>query len=497
MQKALQIYNDTNKKLKALGLAQFLIGWDMQTEMPKKANHGDQMATLSEMQYNIATSEEYKNAIDVLFNNKDALDDVLRHEITVMKEENDKLSKIPVEEYVAFASLTNDFYNVYVNCKQNNDFKTALPYYQKVIDYRRKYVKWLETDTLSGYNVLLNEFERGMTTTEYDEFFNLLKEKLVPIIAKINATSKKEFAWAKLSFSREDQIKFQEYVREVFGFSPDNTVIKESEHPFTTSNTVSDVRITNHFYEDNFASSIFSAIHEMGHGLYELQVSPEIDATMSGGGASMAMHESQSRFMENMIARSLAFWETHFDKLKEIFPTQLQGVTAKDMFEYVNSVECSLIRTEADELTYSMHVLVRYEMEKMIMSGEINAQDIPQKWNALYKEYLGVTVPDDTHGCLQDVHWAYGEFGYFPTYALGSAYSAQIYNAIEKQLDIDQVIRSKNLKPLTDWLKENVHKYGSSKFSKDILFLATGEPFNPSYYVDYLTKKYTEIYNLK
>ena len=211
----------------------------------------------------------------------------------------------------------------------------------------------------------------------------------------------------------------------------------------------------------------------------------------------MAMHESQSRFMENMIARSLAFWETHFDKLKEIFPVQLQGVTPQEMYEYVNSVECSLIRTEADELTYSMHVLVRYEMEKMIMAGKINASQFPETWNALYKEYLGVTVPDDTQGCLQDVHWAYGEFGYFPTYALGSAYGAQIYNAMQKDLDIDSVIRSGKLTEITNWLKEHVHKYGSSKFSKDILFLATGENFNPNYYVDYLINKYSEVYNLK
>ena len=496
MNNALKIYNETNEKIKALSLAGFLIGWDMQTEMPKKADHSKQLATLSEMEYNLATTPEYKNAIDLLFANKDSLDEVLKHEITVMKESNDKLSKIPVEEYVAFSSLTNEFYNVYVECKQNNDFKKAMPYYQKVIDYRHKYAKWLETPTLKGYDVLLDEFERGMTVKEYDEFFNLLKTKLVPVILKINALPKKEFKWAEQIFPAEGQKQFQEYLREVFGFTPDLTVIKESEHPFTSSNTVTDVRITNHFYKNNFASSIFSAIHEMGHGIYELQVAPEIDETMSGGGASMAMHESQSRFMENLVARSPAFWKRHFAKLKEIFPSQLEGVTAQDMIEYVNLAECSLIRTEADELTYSLHVLIRYEMEKRIMAGEITAEEIPQNWNALYKEYLGVDVPDDTHGCLQDVHWAYGEFGYFPTYALGSAYSSQIYNAMNKCFNVEEAIEGGNMKAITDWLKDNIHKYGSSKFSKDILYLATGEEFNPEYYVDYLVKKYTALYKL-
>ena len=197
MNNALKIYNETNKKIKALSLAGFLIGWDMQTEMPKKADHSNQLATLSEMEYSLATTPEYKNAIDVLFANRDSLDEVLKHEVTVMKESNDKLSKIPMDEYVAFSSLTNEFYNVYVECKQNNDFKKAMPYYQKVMEYRHKYVKWLETQTLKGYDVLLDEFERGMTVKEYDEFFNLLKDRLVPVILKINALPKKQFKWAE------------------------------------------------------------------------------------------------------------------------------------------------------------------------------------------------------------------------------------------------------------------------------------------------------------
>ncbi|MBQ7408399.1 MAG: carboxypeptidase M32 [Clostridia bacterium] len=500
MQQALKIYNDTNKKIKALSFSGFLIGWDMQTEMPAKSNHGEQMATLSEMEYTLSTSPEYVNAINVLYQNLNELNDLLKHEIIVAKEGIDKLTKIPMEEYVAFSALTNDFYNVYVTAKQTDNFELALPYYKKIIEYRKKYVDWLKTDKLCGYNVLLDEFEKGLTEQKYDQFFNLLRKKLVPVIKQISKVSKNQknkFAWAYQKFDVDGQKKFQEYLRDVFGFNRDYTVIKESEHPFTTNCTVTDVRITNHFYEDNFVSSIFSAIHEMGHGLYELQISPEIDKTMSGGGASMAMHESQSRFMENMIARSLAFWQTHFYKLKEIFPNQLANVTAEDMYEYVNLVECSLIRTEADELTYGMHVMVRYELEKAILSGKVNAENIPEKWNELYKEYLGVTVPSYSSGCLQDVHWAYGEFGYFPTYALGSAYAAQIYNAMQRDIDIDAEIRTGKIEKIAKWLKDNIHTYGSSKYSSEILKLATNEDFNPDYYCNYLVNKYTKIYNLK
>ena len=201
--------------------------------------------------------------------------------------------------------------------------------------------------------------------------------------------------------------------------------------------------------------------------------------------------------MENLIGRDKTFWQANFARLKSIFKSNLNNVTVEDMYAYANKVECSLIRTEADELTYSLHVLIRYEMDKALMAGEIEAEDIPEKWNALYKEYLGVDVPCDKEGCLQDVHWAYGEFGYFPTYALGSAYASQIYNAMQKEVDINDCIASCDLKPIANWLKQNIHKYGASMESKDILKLATGEDFNPAYYVNYLVEKYSKLYNIE
>lgn len=498
MENALKIYNETNRKLKALGYAGFLISWDMETEAPLGADHLKESAALSEMSYMLSTSEEYTAAIKTLYDNADKLTPVLSHEIKLAWENAEDLKKIPMDEYVAFGTLTDKFYNVYVDAKRTNDFAKALPYYEKIVEYRRKYVKWLEKDGKTGYDVLLDGFESGLTQKECDAFFTLLREKLVPLIHKIK-DRKLPFdeSFAKKIYPTAGQKEYQEYLRGVIGFDPKYTVTKESEHPFTNDCGPTDVRITNHFYEDNFISSIYSAIHEMGHGLYELQVSRELDDTMSGGGVSMAMHESQSRFLENMIGRSRAFWDTHFARLAGIFKEQLAGVTARDMWLLSNKVEPSLVRTEADELTYSLHIMVRYEMEKALMSGEIEAKDIPERWNALYKEYLGVDVPSDKEGCLQDVHWAYGEFGYFPTYALGSAYAAQIYHAMGKVLDIDAEIRTGSLSGIEAWLKEHIHKYGSSLDSRDILKLATGEDFNPTYYVDYLVGKYSGIYGIK
>ncbi len=497
MENALKIYNETNHKLKALAYAGFLSGWDMNTEMPSKADHEEELAELAQMRYLIATSDEYSQAIDALYAARDGLDEILRHEIEVAVCEKNKLKKVDKDEYVAFSSLVNRFYNVYVEAKNTDNFALALPYYEKVTEYKRKYAEWQKTDTLSGYDVLLDEFEKGMTMAEYDKFFGLLKQKLVPLIKKISG-KKLDFddSFNHKTYCVEGQKQFQEYLRTVVGFTSDHTVIKESEHPFTDGHGKTDVRITNHFYTDNFLSSVYSAIHEMGHGMYEMQVSDEVDKTMSGGGASMAMHESQSRFLENVIGRSKSFWDTHFAKLQSIFPSELEGVTADDVYKLANRVECSLVRTEADELTYSLHVMVRYEIEKALVYGQIEAKDIPFEWNRLYKEYLGVDVPSDKEGCLQDVHWAYGEFGYFPTYALGSAYASQIYAAMQKDIDVDAEIRTGSFEGIEKWLAEKVHRFGASKEPKDILLYATGETFNPNYYIDYLVDKYSKLYGL-
>lgn len=499
-EQALKIYNDTNRKLKVFSLFNFLSGWDAETEAPDGAvlSRGETLGDMSEMYYELANSEEYKTAIETLYQNREELDGILRHEIEVAKKSSEKLAKIPVEEYVAFQKLMNEAYPHYVNAKNADDFNSFKPYLEGIVEYTRKYVKWQDGENLHGYDILLDEYEDDMTQKEYDEFFDLLKDRLVPFIQKV--CDKEEKLNEKLTlghFSADKQREFCEYLRGVMCFDKNHTVIKESEHPFTSGFGNKDVRITNHYYEDNLASSIFSAIHEMGHGLYELQVDDEINATMSGGGASMAMHESQSRFMENMVGRSEAFWSVHFDKLKELFKDELSGVSLKDFLKYVNHVEKSLIRTEADELTYPMHIIVRYEIEKELVSGKITVDELPSVWNAKYKEYLGVDVPNDKEGVLQDVHWAYGNFGYFPTYALGSAYAAQIYNAMSKDLNIDDALKKGDVSELAAWLKDHLHKYGASKKPKELLKIATNEDFDPNYYVDYLINKYSALYGIE
>ena len=490
---AKEYYLQTREKENAFGLCWFLSSLDTETGvMPPRAIdfRSRQLSALSDMQYDMTTSDTYREAVATLAAAAETLDPALAHEIVSKQEAIENLRRVPKEEYLAFTDLQSRAYPAYVEAKQKSDFSLFLPYLDKIFRYCRKYAGWVGRDGREGYDVYLHMFEPGYTAADYDRFFTLIKDKIVPLVQKVAKTQKPLPEFAKKAYPVEGQKRFAAYLQKVMCFDPERTAMLESEHPFTANNGSHDVRITNHYYEDNLFSFIFSAIHEMGHGLYELQVAPELEGTGCGGGASLALHESQSRLMENMIGRSPAFWETHFPALQAVFPEQLAGVTAAEFTASVNRAECSLIRTEADELTYPLHVLIRYELEKEMMAGQLEAADIPAAWNAKYKVYLGVDVPCDREGCLQDMHWAGGDVGYFPTYALGSAYAAQIYHAMSRDLDIDAALREGSVKKVADWLCEHLHKYGASKYPKELILLATGEPFDPHYYVDYLLRKY-------
>lgn len=493
VREAEEYYLATREKVNAFGLCWFLSSLDSETgTLPKAALdfRGRQLSVLSGMQYDMTTADAYREAVMTLAEAADTLPQALAHEIRKTAEAIEDLRRVPKEDYLAFTDLQNRAYPAYLEAKQKSDFSLFLPYLDGIFRYCRKYAAWVGRDGREGYDVYLHRYEPGYTTADYDRFFDLVREKIVPLVEIVEKNKEPLPAFAKMTYPKEGQKRFQEYLRGVMCFDPDRTVLLESEHPFTTNNGSHDVRITNHFYEDNLLSFIFSAIHEMGHGLYELQVDPALEGTGCGGGASLAVHESQSRLMENMIGRSAAFWETHFPALQAVFPKQLGDVSVTEFLRYVNRAECTPIRTEADELTYSLHVLIRYEIEKDVMAGKLEAADIPAVWNRKYRDYLGVTPKDDREGCLQDMHWAGGDVGYFPTYALGSAYAAQIYHAMARDLDIDVAIRDGSVKKVADWLRLHLHRYGASLSPKELILRATGEPFAPEYYIDYLTRKY-------
>jgi carboxypeptidase Taq len=281
------------------------------------------------------------------------------------------------------------------------------------------------------------------------------------------------------------------------GIDLDHCGLGTTEHPFTTSiGSHHDVRITTNYDSSNLASSMFSVIHEGGHALYDMNSADELAYTCLDGGVSMGIHESQSRFYENLLGRSEEFVGYVFPKMQECFPEQLKGVNADDVYKAINLVTPSLIRTEADEVTYCLHVMIRYELEKRVIGGELAVRDLPREWNKLYYEYLGVEVPDDRRGVLQDSHWSGGGIGYFPSYALGSAYGAHLLHKMKETVDVDKCLKEGNFEPINEWNRENIWRFGCFKKPGDLLRDALGEEFDPTYYTDYLEKKYSELYSL-
>ena len=489
---ALEKYMQHRKKIVAQNYVNFVVNWDMETAAAEKsiAADSEQIGVISEYNYALNTDTEFENAVEELYNNRETLDDVLRHEIEVVYKNIADTKKIPVEEYTAYAKLSAESYGVYVAAKRSNNFELFRPYLEKIVAYLRKQTVWLQTDAVKGYDVLLDQYEPHYTTAKYDKFFDALRTRLVPVVKKVTAIVPPIPQWAKQDFPADKQREFCEYLRDVMCFDKSRGIMTESEHPFTSGFGTDDVRITNHYYEDKFDSAIFSVIHETGHALYEQQCDKTLNGTLSGGGASLGLHESQSRFFENIIGRSRAFWQVHYVKLVETFPEQLGNVSLDEFMDYVNRAECTFIRTEADELTYPLHIMLRYEIEQKLISGQLEVKDLPKYWNEKFTEYFGITPSNDAEGVLQDVHWAYGNCGYFPTYALGSAISAQLFAAMNKDFDAYGSLASGTTEQINKWLAEHVHKYGSSKYPEEILRLATGEDFNPDYYIDYLVAKY-------
>ncbi len=494
-----QVYFEIRKKLKAYEYALTIISWDTETEAPVQSfdKRGDVIGVISEMYNDLVFGKDYIDSVNYLSEHLNECDELLKREIIRVKKDLDITLKLPKELLVEMSVVTSKAGPAWAEAKNNNDFSLFEPYLTKIVELQRESIKYLETDELKGYDVLLDQYEEGMTKEKYDEFFGLLKEQLVPLIKQINNT---KYAYnddfAKKIYPVDKQKEYAKYLAKVMCFDYSRGLDKESEHPFTTGTSRLDVRVTNHYYEDLFTSSIFSMIHELGHATFEQQVSERFDDTNLEGCSAMALHESQSRFYENIIGRSYAFWTKHFPKLKETFKEQLENVSLEEFYHLINKAECSLIRTEADELTYPLHIMIRYDLEQALLSGEIEVKDLPMHWNNAYKNYLGIDVPSDKEGVLQDVHWAGGSFGYFPTYALGSAYSAQFLHAMQKEIDIDEAFANDDLSVINAWLKENVHQYGNFKKPEDILKDATGEKFNPRYYIEYLLNKYRKLYNL-
>ncbi len=497
LEQAVQALKKHQQTMAAYNHAMGVLYLDATTAAPIDTweGRGRTMEIMSEITYNLSTSPEMGALLSYLEENADALDPQTRREVEVLRKNYDQTQRIPAEEYIAYNVLMNDAQGVWSKAKNDNDFAAFAPYLEKILEFNRKFAGYYNPD-MEPYNALLNEYEEGMTMETLDAFFAQLRSAIVPLIERIQQKEQIDNSFLHKSCPVEIQRKFSDYLMEVLGLDRAHCGIAETEHPYTTNFNNKDVRITTHYYEDNLASSMFSVIHEGGHALYELGADDRYNYTALSGGVSMGNHERQSRFYENLIGRSRAFVHAIFPKVKALFPEQLAGVDEELFYRAINRAEPSLIRTESDELTYALHIMVRYEIEKQMIAGKMAVADVPAEWNRLYKEYLGVDVPNDTLGCLQDSHWSGGAIGYFPSYALGSAYGPQRLKKMQEALgDVYGDVARGDLSRVTAWLKEHIHRHASFKKPGELFESVCGN-FDAKYFTDYLTEKYTKLYDL-
>jgi carboxypeptidase Taq len=500
--------NKTFKKLQpfldkamALQTARSLFEWDDQTAAPCEAGEytSKVIGILSDEYMKSLINDETGVLVKALQSGKEQ-EELSPTEKAIVKELGkiyNKLEHIPSKEYREFNELTSLSCRKWAKAKKENRYDDFAPYLQKIIEFKKKFASYRAKPGQKLYDVLLEDYEECFDMKELDIFFDKLKASIIPLLKKVSEQSDKiDKSFNYLSYDVTKQKEFCNFLSGYTGFDFNRGIIAESAHPFTLNLHNHDVRITNHFIENNLESAMFSIIHETGHALYEMDIDNSLTQTLVGCGASMGMHESQSRFFENNIGRSRSFWEPLYDKLVKTYPKQLKNVTLDHFIKGINKAKPGLIRTEADELSYSLHIIIRYEIEKLIFDGEITVEELPDVWNEKYKQYLGLTPPDYSSGILQDTHWSMGDFGYFPSYAIGSAVAAQIYYHMEKIMPLQKHLKNSNLTPIRNFLKESIHKYGSVKNTNQILTDMMGEELDADYYISYLTEKYKQLYDL-
>lgn len=487
---------ELEKKLYAYYAADSALYLDGTTVAPKDTAEGRGVAlgVLAGERHKLFSAPETGELLDFLWERREELDQLHLREVEELRRSYAQLTRIPADEYMEYAMLTNEAGDVWHRAKEQNDFALFRPVLEKLVAFNIRFAGYYDPSK-APYDALLNEYERGVDTAYLDGFFATLRARIVPLIHAIGEKEQPDDSFLRRHYPVEDQRKFSDYLMEVLGLDRAHCTIGETEHPYTLEFNNKDVRITTHYFENDVGNSMYSVIHEGGHAKYELGICDEVQYTSLAGGVSMGVHESQSRFYENLIGRSRPFIEAIFPKMKEFFPEQLADVTAEQFYRAVNKAQPSLIRTEADELTYCLHIMVRYEIEKQLIGGTLSVKDVPETWNRLYKEYLGVDVPDDKHGCLQDSHWSGGAFGYFPSYALGSAYGAQMLKNMEADMDVWGPVSRGDLSGVSAWLREKVHQYGGLLVPADVVKNACGA-FDPTVFADYLEKKYSALYGL-
>ena len=476
-----------------------VLGWDQQTYMPKGGaeGRGHQIALLERLAHERSASPELGRLLDDLKPYAASVDpdsDDARM-IKVISRLYARETRIPSRHVVEFNEAITLGYQAWVEARHKSDFSMFRPHLERIVELRKEYASFFP-ECAHPYDALLDYFEPGMKTAEVKAIFDGLRPKQVELIKAIADRPQVDDSFLHQPFDKQKQWAFGEMVITQFGYDWNRGRQDKTAHPFTTSFSFGDVRITTRVDPEFLNSMLFGTMHECGHALYDAGVNPTYERTSLGQAASYAVHESQSRMWENLVGRSLPFWQHFYPRLQETFP-QLAGVSLDKFYKGINRVQPSLIRVEADEATYNLHIMLRFEIEVALFEGKVAAKDLPDLWNTTVKEYLGITPPDDAKGVLQDVHWSSGLMGYFPTYALGNLISAQMWEKINQDIPnlTDQICAGK-FSALLGWLREKVHRYGAKFEPQELVQKATGSRIDPAAYVRYLTKKFSEIYGL-
>lgn len=481
-----------------LGRAASVLGWDQQVNMPPGGGEarGQQLATLGKLAQEKFTSDEMGQLLEDLQKEYTDADSDEGAMVRVAARNYDKARRVPPEFVAEQAMAATKAFEAWVEAKGKSDFSIFLPHLEKNVDLIKKYVSFFPPAD-HPYDVLLDDYEPGMKTAEVQEIFGNLRPKQVKLLKAISEAKQVKDDFLHKKYNEQKVWAFSEKIIAKFGYDFTRGRQDKAPHPFETTFSVNDVRITNRFEAGNPVATLFSAMHESGHAMYEQGVDQTYERTPLESGTSLAVHESQSRMWENLVGRSLPFWEHFFPEFKKTFPSQLDGVSVKTFYKGINKVEPSFIRVNADEATYNMHIMLRLELEIGMVDGSIAIKDLPEIWNEKMREYLGITPPNDALGVLQDIHWSYGSIGYFSTYALGNIVSAQLWERINKDIkDLDEQIRKGQFSELREWLREKVHKYGHKYDPQDLVQKITGSKIDSAAYVRYLTKKYSDVYGL-
>jgi carboxypeptidase Taq len=489
---------DYVKKMQAYNEALGLIYWDLRTGAPKNGvdQRAEVIGMLSSEVFHMSTSEEMAAYIARLTGNNE-LSEITLKTLEECKKAYDRNKKIPAKEFQEYVVLQSKAESVWEVAREKSDFKMFLPYLEKIINYQKKFINYWGYEG-NKYNTLLDMYEPGITVDILDQVFSEVRNAIIPLVQKISESpNKPKTSFLFENFPKDRQKEFSLKILEQMGYDFDSGRLDETVHPFATGLNPGDVRVTTRYDENDFRTAVFGTIHEGGHALYEQNISKDLIGTPLCSGTSMGIHESQSLFYENIVGRDYSFWKHNYSILQDYTDGQFEGIEIDDFYKAINESKPSFIRIEADMLTYPLHIIIRYEIEKAIFNDEIEVKDLPQIWNDKYEEYLGIRPNNDAEGILQDVHWSGGSFGYFPSYALGYMYAAQFkHKMVEELPNFDELLASGNLKPIQEWLTKNIHQFGKMKKPLEILHDVTGEGLNAKYLIEYLTNKYTKVYNL-